>query len=53
MASLILYLACYDNPSFQESGMLKSLSTNVWGLMHNLSFSNVSLTNEFVIALAT
>ena len=35
---------CLVDLSIGESGVLKSPTISVWGLMCNLSFSNVSLT---------
>ena len=40
-----LFSSCPDDPSVDESGVLKSPTINVWGLMCALSFSNVSFTN--------
>jgi hypothetical protein len=37
---------CQDDLSIGECGVLKSPTINVWNSMGDLSFSNVSFTNE-------
>ena len=45
VSSLISLLSfCLVDLSIGESGVLKSPTISVWGLMCNLSFSNVSFT---------
>ena len=45
VSSLISLLSfCLVDPAIDENGVLKSLTISVWGLMFNLSFSNVSFT---------
>ena len=47
-SSISLLIFCLADLSSGESGMLKSPTTSVWGLIYDLSFNNVSFTYEGV-----
>ena len=50
LAHISLFSSCLDDMCFGESRVLKSPTINVWGLMCDLSFSNVSFTNVGALA---
>jgi hypothetical protein len=44
---------CLDDLSNSENGVLKSPTSNVWGLMCDLSFSNIYFTNVHALVFGT
>ena len=52
VSSLVSLLSfCLFDQSIGESGVLKSPTISVWGLIHDLSFSNISFTYAGALAL--
>ena len=48
-----LFTLCFPDVSIEESGLLKSPTITVWGVICALSFSKVSFMNEGALVFGT